>query len=139
MSSLFDYQKFIVAGKIQVRELRETTGGTSILSLSIPTVHSYKKKNSDEYEQETTWHNITIFNPNDYVKEQCQKGQPILVEGRLQKETYDKDGQTHYSIKVIADFGGVKILSPIKKEESSPDNYNHFPRETVVESGEEIF
>ena len=140
--SFFDFQQIIISGKIQVRELRYTTNDVAILNISIPTKYSWKKKDSEEWEEETTWHNITVFNPNDYIIKQCQKGMPVTIVGRIQKSTYEKDGQTHYNLNVIADRNGVKILDPIKENGSSEnyedDGYNHFENKQSKDQAEDF-
>lgn len=84
-------------------ETRFTTSNVSISSFSIATTYSYKGKDGN-WVNETTWHNITVFNLSDFMKEQLKKGKKVYVEGRLTKREYtDKDGVKRYSTDVVAE------------------------------------
>ena len=84
-------------------ETRFTTGSVSISSFSIATTHSYKGKDGN-WVNETTWHNVTVFNISDFMKEQLKKGKKVYVEGRLTKREYtDKEGNKRYSTDVISE------------------------------------
>ena len=67
------------------------------------TTNSYKGKDGN-WVNETTWHNITVFNLSDFMKEQLKKGRKVYVEGRLTKREYtDKEGIKRYSTDVISE------------------------------------
>ena len=67
------------------------------------TSNGYKGKDGN-WVNETTWHNITVFNMSDYMKENLKKGRKVYVEGRLTKREYtDKEGVKRYSTDVISE------------------------------------
>ncbi|MCK7524339.1 MAG: single-stranded DNA-binding protein [Ignavibacteriales bacterium] len=75
----------------------------SISSFSMATTNGYKGKDGN-WVNETTWHNITVFNMSDYMKENLKKGRKVYVEGRLTKREYtDKEGVKRYSTDVISE------------------------------------
>ncbi len=111
-------------------ETRFTTGSVSISSFSIATTHGYKGKDGN-WVNETTWHNITVFNISDFMKEQLKKGKKVYVEGRLTKREYtDKEGNKRYSTDVISE----KII-PL---ESSGDGSNYSDNSSSSDSATEM-
>ena len=51
---------------------------------------------------------------------ETDKGSKVLVKGRIQTGSYEKDGRTIYTTDVIADnYGGVEFLSA-KSQETTP-------------------
>ena len=52
---------------------------------------------------ETHWFDITAWEKNaDFAEEWLRKGSTVLVEGRLQKETWEKDGQKRSTVRIVA-------------------------------------
>lgn len=101
----FSLNKIMLIGNLgRDAETRFTTGNNvSITGFSLATTHSYKGKDGN-WVNETTWHNITVFNLSDFMKEQLKKGKKVYVEGRLTKRDYtDKDGNKRTSTDVIAE------------------------------------
>lgn len=55
-------------------------------------------------QRQTQFHDcVTWNNGAEFIERYVKKGNRILVQGRLDKSSYVKDGQKHYSVKVIAD------------------------------------
>lgn len=100
----FSLNKIMLIGNLgRDVETRFTTGNVSISSFSMATTNSYKGKDGN-WVNETTWHNITVFNLSDFMKEQLKKGRKVYVEGRLTKREYtDKEGIKRYSTDVISE------------------------------------
>src|ERR1035437_9952663 len=84
-------------------ETRFTTNNVAVTSFGLATTSRIKK--GDNWENETTWHNVVAFSLSDFVKNILKKGKKFYVEGRISKRDYmDKDGVKRYSIDVIADL-----------------------------------
>ena len=100
----FSLNKIMLIGNLgRDVETRFTTGNVSISSFSMATTYSYKGKDGN-WVNETTWHNITVFNLSDFMKENLKKGRKVYVEGRLTKRDYtDKEGIKRYSTDVISE------------------------------------
>jgi single-strand DNA-binding protein len=100
----FSLNKIMLIGNLgRDVETRFTTGNVSISSFSMATTYSYKGKDGN-WVNETTWHNITVFNLSDFMKENLKKGRKVYVEGRLAKRDYtDKEGIKRYSTDVISE------------------------------------
>lgn len=101
--------KAILIGRLgKDPELKHTTSGTAVCNLSLATDHRVKK-GADQWEKATEWHQVTVWGKAaENVAKYCSKGKELCVEGRIQTEKYEKDGQTRYTTKVIAER--VKFL-----------------------------
>ena len=100
----FSLNKIMLIGNLgRDVETRFTTGNVSISNFSMATTNSYKGKDGN-WVNETTWHNITVFNLSDFMKENLKKGRKVYVEGRLTKREYtDKEGIKRYSTDVVSE------------------------------------
>ena len=81
-------------------ELKYTGSGMAVASFTLAT--NDRRKINGEWQDHTEWHNITAWDKlaeicNQYAK----KGKQIYVEGRIQTDTYEKEGQKHYSTKIV--------------------------------------
>ena len=84
-------------------EARYTAAQQPICSFAVATSRRYKDKEGNTQEQ-TEWHNISMFGKlaeigNQYLK----KGSQVYLEGRLQTNKSEKDGQTRYFTQIVAD------------------------------------
>ena len=130
----FSLNKIMLIGNLgRDVETRFTTGNVSISSFSMATTYSYKGKDGN-WVNETTWHNITVFNLSDYMKENLKKGRKVYVEGRLTKRDYtDKEGIKRYSTDVISeriiplDSSGESSNANSEDNSSEPNVVNDMP------------
>jgi len=96
--------KVILVGRLgRDPEERYTANQQPICSYAVATSRRYKDKEGNTQEQ-TEWHNISMFGKlaeigNQYLK----KGSQVYLEGRLQTNKSEKDGQTRYFTQIVAD------------------------------------
>lgn len=84
-------------------ELRTTPGGQSVLKLRLATTESYVDKNQERQER-TEWHSVSIWGKRgEALSRYLTKGSRLLVEGRIQTSSYEKDGVKKYRTEVVAD------------------------------------
>jgi single-strand DNA-binding protein len=88
-------------------ELMHTKKGTPVCNLSVATEH--RVKNGESWEKATEWHKVTVWGKQaELAAEYLAKGRQVYIEGRNQTDKWEKDGQTHYTTKVVAEL--VKFL-----------------------------
>lgn len=109
-----------------------TTSNLAITKFSVATTHSRKTKDGN-WENLTTWHNVTAFGLNDFLKDQLKKGAKFYVEGRIDHQQYEKDGQTKYFTSIISDFNGIIPLD--KRGESQASSGGSFTESAPAPSG----
>jgi len=92
-------------------ETRHTPKGAAVANFSLATTRRFKNQQTGEWQDETDWHDIVLWKPEglaDYLK----KGKQIYIEGRLQTRSWeDQSGNKRYRTEVVADPGGVLLLS----------------------------
>ena len=100
-------------------EIRSMPNGKSVASFSIACSESWKDKNTGEKVEKTEWVNCTAFEKlADIIGQYLKKGKQVYIEGRLQTDKYEKDGQTKYSTKVVV--SDMKMLGAKGDSESAP-------------------
>ena len=94
--------KVTIVGNIGKIETFVKASGTT-LSMSVATSESYIDKQSGEKITKTEWHNIVVFGKlAEALQPYLVKGKQVYVEGKLQTDSYEKDGEKRYSTKIIA-------------------------------------
>lgn len=111
-------QVVIVGRLVASPEVKETENGKKVTNVTIAVPRSYKNA---EGVYETDFVDCALFNGvASNTAEYCRKGDLIGVKGRIQTETYEKDGDKRKSTQVIADK--VTFLSS-NKEHSKTDDF----------------
>lgn len=95
-------QKFMAIGNLgREPETRYTQGGSPVTSFSIATSEKWKDKQTGEQKEKTEWHNCVAFGRlAEIVAQYVRKGSKVYIEGKLQTDSYEKDGIKRYSTKV---------------------------------------
>lgn len=84
-------------------EPKALPSGMTVVSLSVATNRVYKDRDGKKQE-EATYHNVIAFGKTaDNVAQFLRKGSQILVIGRLQTRSWDKDGQKQYRTEIVAE------------------------------------
>ena len=96
---------------------RQSTGGHSVVAVSLATNENYKDKQGNK-QQSTEYHRLVFWNQlADIVDSYCRKGSLIYVEGKLQTRKWkDKDGQERYTTEIVVNqmqmLGGKQQNDP---------------------------
>ena len=83
--------KVILVGNVgRDPDIQTTKNGTKVAHLSLAT---NRITTGDDGEQRTEWHRLTMWNRlAELTEETVQKGDRIFVEGRLEYDSYERDG-----------------------------------------------
>lgn len=102
-------------------EYRVTPTGIGVCKFSIATTESFKN-NNDQWEDRTEWHNVECWRGiADVANKYLKKGNKVYIEGKLKTETYEKDGITRYSTKIVA--SEMVLLTPKDSPQGGGGNY----------------
>lgn len=76
---------------------------TELCKFSVATSRKWKDKQSGEFKEDTSWHNVVIFSPHLVEKchNQLQKGTRVFVEGEIKTRSYEKEGVTRYITEIV--------------------------------------
>lgn len=94
-------------------EARQTQGGSTIVTLSVATNHS--RKVGEDFEKQTIWHRVKVFGKSgEACLRYLKKGSKVMVTGRQENGSYEKNGGRVNTSEIIAAHGpqGVLFLSP---------------------------
>lgn len=87
-------------------ETRYTASGMAVASFSLAT--STKQKDKDEI---TMWHNCVAFGKlAEIVSQYIAKGAKLYLEGTIQYQEYEKDGEKRLTTKIVVN--DISMLSP---------------------------
>ena len=97
--------KVILVGNLGADlETRYMPSGSAVTNIRIATSESWKDKTSGEQQERTEWHSVMFYGRvAEIAAEYLRKGSQVYVEGKLKTEKYEKDGQTRYTTKVVAE------------------------------------
>ena len=115
--------KVLLIGRVgKDPETNTTNGGTKVCKFSLATSETYKDKNTGEKKQNTEWHNIVFWGKLAEIAEKyLKKGSHVFVEGKLNYDSYEKDGQTKYFTQIV----GKELTMLDKKGDSQSGNYQN--------------
>lgn len=104
----------IVSGNLgRDPESRVTTNGKKVVNFSLAVNDGYGEN------RKTYWFDVVSWDKTaDSVESYLSKGSKVLVEGRLQVRTYEKDGKTIYKTEIVA--YRVEFLDPAERRETVP-------------------
>ncbi len=84
-------------------EMRALPSGQQVCSFSIATNYTYKDKEGKRVEK-SDFHNIVVFGRQAETSAQyLKKGASAYVEGRLQTQSWEKEGVKQYRTEIVAD------------------------------------
>lgn len=83
-------------------ETRYTPSGSKICNFSVAVNRRWTSAEGEEREA-TDWFNIEAWGRlGEICQEYLSKGRLVFIEGRLQTDQYEKDGEKRYITKVVA-------------------------------------
>ncbi|ERL99007.1 single stranded DNA-binding protein [Rhodobacteraceae bacterium HIMB11] len=124
MSSL---NKVILVGNLGAEpEIRNMNNGQKVAGLSLATSEQWTDKNTNEKNERTHWHRVSVFDQNSvsYAENYLRKGSKVYVEGKLQTRKWqDQSGQDRYTTEVVVNSIGGKLigLSSQSAADADPD------------------
>lgn len=113
-----DVNRITLLGRIGKEcESKNTSTGLAICNFTVAT--GYKPKGGTQI---TEWHNVTCFGKTaEIAVEMGKKGARVYVEGRVQTDTWEKDGVKQYRTKIVANEVIFFDKREPKPEEAAPE------------------
>ncbi len=101
------FNKVILMGNLtRDPEVRYTPGGTAVTDLGLAVNRTWFDKNANEKKEDVTFLDVTLWGRTaEIAGEYLSKGRPVLIEGRLQMDSWqDKEtGQNRYKLKIVGE------------------------------------
>jgi single-strand DNA-binding protein len=116
------YNRVIIKGNAgKDAEVKTLEGGAVVATIPIAINDSYTDRTSGERKTTVEWVRIEAWRSlATFLQQYGKKGTDFLIEGKLKTDSWEKDGQTHYSTKVVADR--IIFTSSKGNEVSAQDN-----------------
>lgn len=83
-------------------ELRTTPNGQAVCSFSLALNRQWKSQDGQTQEAVDYIDVVAWAGLGERVAQYCQKGKPVLVNGRLQSRSWEQDGQKRSKVEVLA-------------------------------------
>jgi single-strand DNA-binding protein len=110
------FNKVILVGNLtRDPEVRYTPSGTAVAEIGLAVSRQWFDKNSNQRREETTFVDVTLWaRTAEVAGEYLSKGRSVLIEGRLQLDTWDdkETGKKRSKLRVVCEtmqmLGGGK-------------------------------
>lgn len=95
-------QKLIAIGNLgQDPEVRHLPSGSTVANFSVAVTEKWKDRNSGQQQERTEWLNCAAFGKlGEIAGQYLRKGSKVYIEGKLQTDDFEKEGQKHYRTKI---------------------------------------
>lgn len=109
-------QVYLVGNISSDVELRYTPNGNAVLNFSMATNRSVKSQN-DEWQDVPTFHRIVVWGKTaEWLAQNVSKGNKIVVTGRIENSTYEKDGVKFYKSEIVAQ----DVIPMVARDQNKP-------------------
>lgn len=132
------YNKTILLGNLtRDPELRTTQSGQGVANFTLAVSRPYKDSQGEQQEQTSFINCVAWGKVGEIIAQYSSKGSPLLITGRIDQRTYEKDGERRTSFEVVVEdfnFIGSKQDKPIgqydvlmKAKDVAPDDIDERP------------
>lgn len=103
-------------------ELRATQGGTPVLSFGIAVNDRRKNQQTGQWEDVPNFFEcVTFGNRATALSDILAKGMKVAIAGKLHYSSWEKDGQKHSKVDIIAN--DVELMQNRKPQQEQPQQY----------------
>lgn len=112
-------------------EVRFIASGTAVVSFSVAV--NERRKVNEEWVDEVSYFDVVMWGKAaEHFAENCGKGTPVTIFGRMKQETWEKDGQKRSRVVVVSE----NAQYPYSKNGSVPSGDNGDSRRDSKGSGD---
>lgn len=143
------FNKVILVGNVtRDPELRYISSGTAVTDIGLA-VNDRRKNAQGEWVEETTFVDVTLWGRTAEVAgEYVSKGSPLLIEGRLKLDQWEKDGKKNSKLRVVCDRmqllgsrgggDGARPKARIASGKAGGDTFDQSPSYDESEAGPSV-
>jgi len=92
-------------------EIRRLNNGDAVANFSIATSEKWTDKGSGEKRERTEWHRVVAWGKiAEIIEKYVKKGDKIMVQGKLQTRSWEKDGHKNYTTEVVLQGFDAKMV-----------------------------
>lgn len=94
----------VVGNATRDPELRFTSSGQAVASFGIAVNRKWQNKQTNEWEEQVSFFDVTAWGTlGENIAESITKGTRVVVSGRLDQQSWEKEGQKHSKVVITAD------------------------------------
>lgn len=98
----------LIGNLIADAELKYTAGGMAIANFTL--ANNYRKREGDAWVDDVSFFDVSLFGKRaESVHPYLGKGQPVAIDGEVRQDRWEKDGQKHSRIRILAN--DLKLLN----------------------------
>lgn len=102
-------QVTIIGNLTKDPETKTMKSGATLTNMSVAVNRSWKNK-EDVWEEQTSFFDVTAWSElAENIAASLKKGSKVIVTGRLEQQTWEKDGQKHSKVVLIAEDCGPSL------------------------------
>ena len=126
------FSKAIITGNItRDPELRTTPSGSQVCSFSVAVNRNYKDS-SGESKEDVSFIDCSAWGKAaEIIRQYAKKGTGILVSGRLDQRSWEKDGQKHSRVEIVVEdfnfLGGSSNSGSTGSSNNASNNEENAP------------
>jgi single-strand DNA-binding protein len=139
------FNRVILVGNLtRDPELRYIPSGTAVTEIGLA-INERWKKPSGEWAEETVFVEVTLWaRTAEVASEYLSKGSPVLIEGRLKYDSWEKDGKKQSKLRVVGEkmqmlgakgAGGGAPNRPVRQAAPGPGPSTAAPYEEAEYAG----
>ncbi len=131
---------YLIGNLTRDPEEKALPSGMKVTSFSVATNRRYKDQ-AGTWQDATEYHNVVVFGRQAETSAQyLRKGNSVLIEGRMQTRSWEKDGQKQYRTEVVAErvqFGpkggeaGAAATGGAPKKDSKEPEAIEYPEDDI--------
>jgi single-strand DNA-binding protein len=115
-------------------EMKALPSGMQVCNVSLATNRTYNDRDGKKQE-EVQYHNVVLFGKTaENVGKYMTKGSAMFVEGRLQTQSWEKEGVKHYRTEIIGETVQFGAKGAKTETAESPSVLPEYPEEEIDES-----
>jgi single-strand DNA-binding protein len=143
------FNKVILMGNLtRDPEVRNLPSGQSVTSFGLAVNRTWRGQDGNQQESVSYIDCVAWAKTGEIIAQYVQKGRPLLVSGRLEQRSWEKDGQKHSKIEVVVedfnfvgggagDRGGAGGGAPVSSGGSSNASSSKKKDDVVQDIGDE--
>jgi single-strand DNA-binding protein len=94
----------VVGNTTRPPELRYTADGQATVRLGVAVNRRWQDRQSGDWKEQTSFFDVVCWRElAENVEQSCPQGTRVVVTGRLEQRSYEKDGQKRSVVEIVAD------------------------------------
>ena len=124
--------RITISGNLTREPESQAVNDWSIIKFAIANNDERKKTDTGAYEGVTSFFDCEYWtkNPAHWLN-QLRKGTPVVIEGRLKQEKWEKDGQTRYAVRIVVQGFPIVAASKAEKAQDVPKGPESFDDDQI--------